>query len=157
MNDSQQGATQTTYLQRSIFFVSDLEQSLPLFTQLLGFTENYRLEHELDTFSHRLFGLPAGLPTTFVTLDLPGQERCLALLAPESPFDRQTRAASAGLVIRVDSVDAVYERVALLGLKCEAIKREINPQHGPPRTEGAFYDYDGHPIVIFDFNPSVKL
>ncbi len=143
------------FLQRPIFFVSNLSSSLSMFKNVLGFTENYRLEHERDTFSHRLFGLPLELSTTFVTLDLPSQERCLALLAPEADYVHLKGAPSAGLVVRVPSVECVYEQVQALGLRCEVIKREPNPEQGPPRTEGAFYDYDGNPIVVFDFNPSV--
>lgn len=142
-----------TYLQRPIFFVKNLAKALTVFRDLLGFTENYRLEHELNTFSHRLFGLPADLPTTFVTLDLPDQERCLALLAPEIESDGGRGKPSAGLVIRVPSVDEIIDRARVLGLRCESIKREPNPDKGPPRTEGAFYDYDENPIVVFDLNP----
>lgn len=142
-----------TFLQRSIFFVRNLSSTLPLFTDILGFTENYRLEHEVGTLSHRLFGLPSALPTTFVTLDSPQQERCLALLAPEAEYVDVIGASSAGLVIRVDSVERVYDQVRTLGLNCEPIKREPEPHQGPPRTEGAFYDYDGNPIVVFDLNP----
>ena len=144
-----------TFLQRPIFFVSNLSLSLSVLKDVLVFTENYRLEHELDTFSHRLFGLPPTLPTTFVTLDLPSQERCLALLAPEADYVHLRGAPSGGLVVRVPSVERVYEHVQALGLRCEAIKREPKPEQGPPRTEGAFYDYDGNPIVIFDLNPSL--
>lgn len=144
-----------TFLQRPIFFVNNLSLTLSLFTEVLGFTENYRLEHEIDTFSHRLFGLPPTLLTTFVTLDLPLQQRCLALLAPESDYVHSKGAPNAGLVVRVPSVEHVYEQVQALGLGSEAIKREPKPEQGPPRTEGAFYDYDGNPIVIFDLNPSV--
>jgi catechol 2,3-dioxygenase-like lactoylglutathione lyase family enzyme len=143
----------TTYLQRPIFFVKNLSMTLTIFKDLLGFTENYRLQHEVDTFSHRLFGLDPGIPTTFVTLDLPDQERCLALLAPEVDADWEGVKPTAGLVIRVSSVDDLINRAQDLGLRCEPIKRELHPDNGPPRTEGAFYDCDENPIVVFDLNP----
>ena len=142
----------TEYLQRPILLVSCLEHALEVYVGVLGFTENYRLEAEQDTFSHRLFSLPPELPATFVTLDLPEQQRALALLAPDASFNRVIQPSS-GLVLRVTSVERILETARGKGFECLPIKRERAPLQGPPRTEGAFFDADGYPVVVFDFNP----
>lgn len=142
----------TEYLQRPILLVSCIERALDVYADLLGFTENYRLEAEQNTFSHRLFSLPPELPATFVTLDLPEQQRALAVLAPDTPFDRVIKPSS-GLVLRVTSVEQILEIAHRKGFECLPIKRERAPLQGPPRSEGAFFDADGYPVVVFDFNP----
>jgi catechol 2,3-dioxygenase-like lactoylglutathione lyase family enzyme len=142
----------TEYLQRPILLVSCIERALEVYIGVLGFTENYRLEAEQDTFSHRLFNLPPKLPATFITLDLPEQQRALALLAPDEPLAGVIKPSS-GLVLRVTSVEQVLEAAEGRGFECLPIKRERTPLQGPPRTEGAFFDGDGYPVVVFDFNP----
>ena len=57
-------------LKRPVLLVSCPEQAMTVYGGLLGFRENYRLEHETRTFSHRAFRLPQDLETTFITLDL---------------------------------------------------------------------------------------
>ena len=68
-------------LKRPVLLVSCPEQAMTVYGGLLGFQENYRLEHETRTFSHGAFRLPQDLETTFITLDLGDAERVLALIA----------------------------------------------------------------------------
>ena len=109
-------------------------------------------KHETRTFSHEAFRLPQDLETTFITLDLGDAERVLALIAVgDAAIDwDQPRA---GIVLEVASVAATLREADVRGLACLPIKREPNPEQGPPRSEGGFYDPDGNPIVVYDLSP----
>ena len=53
----------------------------------------------------------------------------------------------------IDAMEQILEIAHRKGFECLPIKRERTPLQGPPRTEGAFFDGDGYPVVVFDFNP----
>ena len=139
-------------LKRPVLLVSCPKQAMTVYGGLLGFQENYRLEHETRTFSHEAFRLPQDLETTFITLDLGDAERVLALIAVgDAAIDwDQPRA---GIVLEVTSVAATLREADVRGLACLPIKREPNPEQGPPRSEAGFYDPDGNPIVVYDLSP----
>ena len=147
--------SQALQLKRSVIMVSDLERALSIYRDFLGFTENYRQMAETDTFSHLLFGIPQEISTDFITLDLGEQQRVLALVAVNDPTHLPT-SPRAGLVVQVASVELSIAKAQDLGLKCLPVKHELNPENGPPRSESAFYDYDGNPIVIFDLKETAQ-
>ncbi len=147
--------SQALQLKRSVIMVSDLQRALSIYRDFLGFTENYRQMAETDTFSHMLFGIPPEISTDFITLDLGEQQRVLALVAVNDPT-HLPRSPRAGLVVQVASVELSIAEAQGLGLKCLPVKHELNPENGPPRSESAFYDYDGNPIVIFDLKETVQ-
>ena len=96
--------------------------------------------------------MPQDLETTFITLDLGDAERVLALIAVgDAAIDwDQPRA---GIVLEVASVAATLREADARGLACLPIKREPNPEQGPPRSEAGFYDPDGNLIVVYDLSP----
>lgn len=146
---------QALQLKRSVIMVSDLERALSIYRDFLGFTENYRQLAETDTFSHLLFGIPPEINTDFITLDLGEQQRVLALVAVNDVTHLPT-SPRAGLVVQVASVELSIAEAQGLGLKCLPVKHELNPENGPPRSESAFYDYDGNPVVIFDLKETAQ-
>ena len=147
--------SQALQLKRAVIMVSDLERALSIYRDFLGFTENYRQMAETATFSHLLFGIPPEISTDFITLDLGEQQRVLALVAVDDPT-HLPRSPRAGLVVQVASVELSIAEARSLGFRCLPIKHELNPENGPPRSESAFYDYDGNPIVIFDLKETAQ-
>ena len=146
--------SQAIQLKRSVVMVSNLERALSIYRDFLGFTENYRQTSETDTFSHLLFGIPSDISTDFITLDLREHERVLALVAVNDP-ELLPQDPRAGLVVQVISVEQAMDKAQTLGLKCLPIRHELAPENGPPRSESAFYDFDGNPIVIFDLKEAL--
>jgi len=144
--------TTALQLKRPVVLVSSIDKALSVYGELLGFRENYRMECEIDTFSHQLFDLPRDLETTFVTLDCGDAERSLALIAIGEALAKRGNSRSA-IVIEVASVVGTINEARAQGLRCLPIKKETEPTQGPPRSESGFYDHDGNPIVVYDLCP----
>ncbi|MEQ8733736.1 MAG: VOC family protein [Rhodospirillaceae bacterium] len=130
--------------------VSDLDRSLEIYCDILGFTIDYQKVSAEDSYSYPVFTLPKEAKLRFATLNSKSQERTMALTEvkgielPPMPVPRMVAA-----VINCPKFDEVLEKVAAAGL--EVIPPQIlpNPDGTAKGRESAFIDPDGHLIVIY--------
>lgn len=133
--------------------VADLDRSLALYRDILGFTIDYQKDSKEDSYSYPVFTFPKEAKLRFATLNSPTQERTMALTEvtgidlPAMPVPRMVAA-----VINCPAFDEVLEKVEAAGL--EIIPPQIlpNPDGTAKGREGAFIDHDGHLIVIYVLN-----
>lgn len=137
------------YMQRSCFLVSDLDKSLTLYRDLLGFKLEYLDSDGPDAFSYEIFNIDRSKQTRFATFSTADQLRTLALIEVPELNANPTQTPVAASVVHVDSVDNTIEAAKVMGLSTSRILRELTPQSGPARAEAAIYDFDGHPVVIY--------
>ncbi len=128
--------------------VSDLERSLKIYRDILGFTINYVQPSEKDSFSYPVFNIPNEADLNFATLDSPTQERTLGLTEIKGvPLPKQEGIHMSASVIKVDDLTNVISKIETLGLKTTAIKTDENEYAS--FIEQAFVDFDGHLIVLY--------
>ena len=66
-------------LKRINLCVADMERSLKVYRDILGFTVNYMKDSASDSYSYPVFMFPKEAKLRFATLDSPTQERTFAL------------------------------------------------------------------------------
>ncbi|MEQ8510801.1 MAG: VOC family protein [Rhodospirillaceae bacterium] len=130
--------------------VSDLDRSLAIYCDILGFTIDYQKVSDEDSYSYPVFTFPKEAKLRFATLNSKSQERTMALTEvkgielPPMPVPRMVAA-----VINCPEFDAVLEKVAAAGLEVVPPQILPNPDGTAKGRESAFIDPDGHLIVIY--------
>lgn len=128
--------------------VADLERSLKIYRDILGFTVNYIQPSDKDSFSYPVFNIPNEADLNFATLDSPTQERTLALTEIKGvALPKLSGIHMNASVIKVDDLKGVISKVKELGLKTTDIKTDENEY--ATFIEQAFVDFDGHLIVLY--------
>ncbi|MEN0048271.1 MAG: VOC family protein [Bacteroidota bacterium] len=136
------------YFKRMNILVSDMERSLKIYEDILGFTANSISTSGEDSYSYPVFKIPKEAKMRFMTLDSPSQERTLALTEvtgieltkPQPPY----RSAA---VVKSDDIDGMMQQIQALGL--ETTEPKIAGGAAFRFKEQAFVDYDGNLIVLY--------
>ena len=137
------------YLQRATLVVEDLDRALEVYRDLLGFSLEFVGGTEADEFAYEVLRIPERIAIRFAALSSASQQRTLALVeAPGLGVEREgTRRAA--VIVQVASVPGTLAGARRLGLETCRSHTTLEPAKGPPRTESAFYDPDGHAVVIY--------
>lgn len=135
--------------QRANFVVADIERALTFYTGVLGFTEEFRLPHNPESYSLKVFAMPDGARIGFCVLSAPGQPRVMALTEvrepPLAPVPPPRRAA---IVLDTADPDAVIEGARALGL--HVYEEELLHTHdGRTGREIGIVDFDDNLVVIY--------
>jgi len=152
------GAEEPAYdganFKRVTLVVSDLERSLEIYRDILGFQLDGIMDSSEASYSYPVFKIDPEAKIRFATLSAgPEQVRTMALtevtgIDPPKP-GRPHMTAS---VIRVDDLDGVFEKLEALGL--ETVPGTIAERPGEFKfAERAFVDFDGHLIVLYQMLP----
>lgn len=137
------------WFQRACLLVRDMERSLTVYRDLLGFAVNYMGEDDADSYSYEIFRIPRSVKTRFATLSSEDQLRTLALIEVPGDGMETTTIPLSATVIQVASVSRMLSEAAAMGLAVCAAKTHPAPARGPGRIEAAIYDFDDHPVVIY--------
>ena len=134
---------------RPCILVRDLQRSLRLYQDVLGFSLTYQSPAGQDSYLYKLFDLPAEADITFASLDAPDQPRALALTEVKnidpSYFHPPGRVA---LVTQVDSVSEVIEKLKPLSLKILP-PNQFETESNLKFTEQGIQDFDGNLLVLY--------
>jgi catechol 2,3-dioxygenase-like lactoylglutathione lyase family enzyme len=149
--------TETAYqgplVKRTALVVSSIDRSLTVYRDLLGFQLNSLTQSSPTSYSYEVFALPQDVPIRFATMNSgPNQQRSLALIESPGidpyPTDRPRPAA---LVVNANGrFEAILDGARRMGLTVIAPRPLISQTQGEG-VEGAFIDFDGHLIVIYQF------
>lgn len=138
------------WFQRACLLVRDMDRALAVYRDLLGFTLNHLGTDGDDAYSYEIFRIPREIQTRFATLSSEAQLRTLALIEVPGKALQQPAIPVAATVVQVTSVDRVLSAAIAAGLESCLPRRHDEPASGPGRIEAAFYDHDGHPVVIYE-------
>ncbi len=152
--NTESAVTSSLHLKRPCLLVADLERSLSLYRDCLGFHLDYVGNADPDSYLYPVFQLPATAKLRFATLSTEQEPRALALTEvkgsdlppPSTPYRGAT-------VIRVPSLANILPKLQSLGLA--PIK--ASSFSTPPNltfTEQAVCDFDGHLIVLYEVQQS---
>lgn len=142
-----------TMLKRVNLCVADMDRSLKVYRDILGFTVNQLKDSKSDSYSYPVFVFPAHAKLRFATLDSPTQERTLALTEvkgvtlPVPPVPHMS-----AVVINCPNFDDVVGKAKAMGLKVVPEQPLPGPDGRPKGRETAFVDPDGHLIVLYKLN-----
>ncbi|MCS7037920.1 MAG: VOC family protein [Saprospiraceae bacterium] len=141
----------TLLFKRTTLVVSNIERSLGIYRDILGFTLNAPVsESSAESYSYPVFRIPKEAKIRFVTLDTKTQERTLALTEVTGvPLPKPDQPIMSALVIRVPDIAATIQKIKALGLETTEPKTARSANGKFAFIEQAFVDYDGHLIVLY--------
>jgi len=134
--------------QRANFLVSNLEQSLLFYRDILGFEVAFIKDSESDSYSYPVFEIEADRAMRFAVLSLADQPRVMALTEvsgglPELPHPRRS-----AIVLEVPNIDEVLEKSRQAGLKVYP-EEHLVTQDGREGREIGIVDADDNLVVIY--------
>ncbi len=137
-------------LQRANLVVADIDRSLRLYRDVLGFTVDFIKESDKDSYSYPVFEIPKEARLRFCVLSANAdQPRSLALTEikgariPVPSLPRRT-----ALVLNVERIDEVLGGARAEGLELYP-EEVLKTQDGRTGREVGIVDYDGHLIVVY--------
>jgi len=147
-----EAAVREVALKRVNLLVRDLDRSLAVYRDILGFRNAHVSQSSPQSYSYPVFRLPAQAKLRFCTLDSATENRALALtevtgieLPAPGPIVTSTP------VIRVEDFDEVHARLKAAGLDVVEPRRSKTVE-GRDFNELAFTDPDGHLVVLYELD-----
>ncbi len=138
------------HLKRPCLVIADLERSLNLYQNILGFNLEYINDETPNSYFYPVFRFPPEAKLTFAALRTDYEPRALGLTEVKGielpPPSIPSRLA---LVIQVENLSETIAKIRELNL-------EIIPPHSFIGTnnlrfrEQAFLDYDGHLLLLYE-------
>ncbi len=136
-------------VKRSSLLISDLEQSLKIYRDILGFSASPIMDTKSDSYSYPVFKIPKEAKMRLVNLDSDSQQRVLSLkevkeiTLPKLPVPHMS-----AVLIKVTNLQEVMLKIEDLGLEIS----EYNVVEGKRLRykEQSFIDYDGHLIALYE-------
>ncbi len=137
--------------QRSNLIVRDLDRSLEIYRDILGFTIDYQKVSEPTSYSYTVFGIPTHAKLRFCALSAPGQLRTLALTEVKGVDlpDAPTTPRLGAMVLRVDAMDAALAAFHARGDMLMHPEQVLHTQDGRTGREIGVVDPDGHLLVLY--------
>jgi catechol 2,3-dioxygenase-like lactoylglutathione lyase family enzyme len=139
-------------LKRVNLLVRDIERSLAIYRDILGFRIFQCSDSSPQSYSYPVFRIPAAAKLHFCTLDSTTEVRALALtqvtgveLPPHPPLHLSAP------VIRVERFDDVHAKLKAAGLDVVEPRRSKTAE-GRDFSELAFTDPDGHLVVLYQLD-----
>lgn len=139
---------------RITFIVADMERSLQIYRDILGFTLDGIMDSSHASYSYPVFKIDPEAKLRFATLSAgPEQVRTMALTEVTGiDLPKPGTPIMTASVIRVDDLDGVFKKLETLGL--ETVEPTISERKGEFKfKEGAFVDFDGHLVVLYQMLP----
>ncbi len=135
-------------LKRSSLLISDLDQSLKVYRDILGFSASPIMDTESDSYSYEVFKIPKEAKMRLVNLDSDSQQRVLslkevkgiALPKPSVPY-------RSAILIKVADLEEVMLKIEALSLETSELK--VVEGKRLKYKEQSFIDYDGHLVALY--------
>jgi len=141
------------HYKRITLVVADLNRSLKVYQDILGFTINYLKDSASDSYSYPVFKIPKQAKIRFATLDSPNQERTLGLTEVTGcALPKPSAPIMSASVIRVEDLRGIIEKIKSLGLETAEATTDSNENF--TFLEQSFIDFDGHLIVLYEMLPN---
>ena len=142
-------------LQRATITVSDLDESIAFYTEVVGFTLNNRSHYDTESL-RTLFHLDEGANPELALLDAsPDQPRALALVSADGvkvDADANRKYAPA-ILVNSTAMDELHTRALEHGVEVLLPPTALNDFSGKPfGREAAYYDPDGVRVVVFEYD-----
>jgi catechol 2,3-dioxygenase-like lactoylglutathione lyase family enzyme len=146
---------QGALFKRVTLVVADMDQSLKIYRDILGFQLDGIMEATGgESYSYPVFKIDKEANVRFGTLSA-GTEQVRTMALTEvtgMELPKPGRPYMTATVIRVNDLDATFEKLEALGL--ETVPGTVAERPGEFKfKERAFIDFDGHLIVLYEIIP----
>lgn len=142
------------HFKRVTFVVADMERSLQIYRDILGFTLDEISDSSHASYSYPTFKIDPEAKLRFATLSAgPEQVRTMALTEVTGmDLPKPGRPFMTASVIRVNDLDGVIAKLEALEL--ETVPPTVSERPGEFKfKEQAFIDFDGHLVVLYQMLP----
>jgi catechol 2,3-dioxygenase-like lactoylglutathione lyase family enzyme len=140
------------YVKRPALVIDNLERSLEIYRDILGFKVQFIKASAADSYSYGVFNIPRHIPMRFATLTADGPEVAIFGLI-EAPGARQKLAPDAlracAVVIHIDELDAAIAELKHRKDVTVLPEFALTTQDGRKGREVALIDPDGHAILLY--------
>ena len=144
--------TREVALKRVNLLVGDLDRSLAVYRDILGFRVFEISESSPQSYSYAVFGIPAAAKLRFATLDSATETRALALTEVKGvELPAPPSFGTSSPVIRIARFNEVLARLRAAGLRVVEPRRSKTPE-GREFSELGFTDPDGHVVVLYQLD-----
>ncbi len=134
--------------QRANFVVRNIEKSLTLYRDVLGFEVAFILDSPDDSYSYPVFEIDKAHKLRFAVLSTADQVRVMALTEVPAELPPVPNPRRAAIVLEVGDVDAVCENARAAG--CEVYEEEeLHTHDGRVGREVGIVDFDNNLVVIY--------
>ena len=135
--------------QRANFVVRDIEQSLKLYRDVLGFEVAFLKDSPEDSYSYPVFEIDRSHSLRFTVLSTKEQPRVMALTEVAAPLPKAPHPRRAAIVLEIAEIDAVLAGATSLG--CHVYDEEALHTHdGRVGREVGIVDFDDNLVVIYN-------
>ncbi len=141
--------TREVHLQRSSVLVSNLDKSLQVYRDILGFKVAAIGESDSTSYVYTVFNIPKTAKIRIATLNSTDQKRIINLKEvtgvklPKPPLQPYMST----VLIRVDNIEVIMEKIKDLGLK--HTRQHVVKGSRISYKEQAFVDPDGHLVAVY--------
>ncbi|MDJ0709240.1 MAG: VOC family protein [Woeseiaceae bacterium] len=134
--------------QRGNFIVKNIEQSLQLYRDVLGFEVAFVKDSPEDSYSYPVFQIDEQHQMRFAVLSTASQVRVMALTEVPADLPPVPHPRRAAIVLEVGDVDAVVDGARAAG--CHVYEEEeLHTHDGRVGREVGIVDYDDNLVVIY--------
>lgn len=134
--------------QRGNFIVKDIEKSLVLYRDVLGFELAFIKDSPDDSYSYPVFEIEKSHRMRFAVLCTADQVRVMALTEVPADLEPVPHPRRAAIVLEVGDVDAVCDGARAAG--CHVYEEEeLHTHDGRVGREVGIVDFDDNLVVIY--------
>jgi len=144
------GVNASPNFKRMNLIVSDLEQSLEIYRDVIGMEVFEIKDSKKGSYAYKVFNLPEDADMRFASLNIGSKTRGFSLTEiknTELPSLDGIKMTTS--VIQVEGLREIYEKIIEMKLYSTAIDEDITPE-GITFAEFSFTDYDGHLVVLYE-------
>jgi len=134
--------------QRGNFIVRDIEKSLTLYRDVLGFELAFIQDSPDDSYSYPVFQIDHTHKMRFAVLSTAEQVRVMALTEVPAELPAVPHPRRAAIVLEVGDVDAVCDGARTAGCRVYE-EEELHTHDGRVGREVGIVDFDDNLVVIY--------
>ena len=137
-------------LKRINLIVSDLDQSLEIYRDVIGMEVFEIKNSEKGSYAYKVFNLPEDADMRYASLNIGSKTRGFSLTEiknAELPSLGGIKMTTA--VIQVEGLRQIYDKIIDMNLYSTEIDEDTTPE-GITFAEFSFTDYDGHLVVLYE-------
>lgn len=140
--------------QRANFIVKDIDKSLTLYRDVLGFELAFMKDSPEDSYSYPVFEIDKSAAMRFAVLSTEDQVRVMALTEVPTELPPVPHPRRAAIVLEVGNVDAVCDGARAAGCFVYG-EEELHTHDGRIGREVGIVDFDDNLVVIYNI-PAAK-
>lgn len=134
--------------QRGNFIVNDIDKSLTLYRDVLGFELAFIKDSPDDSYSYPVFEIDKSHQMRFAVLSTAEQVRVMALTEVPAKLEAVPHPRRAAIVLEVGDVDAICDGARAAG--CHVYEEEeLHTHDGRIGREVGIVDFDDNLVVIY--------